>query len=55
VTFTVSSITRYACDGRLIAKSGEFGAGCDWYRINGWKELVKTWHLDGVIIVGVPF
>jgi len=28
---------------------------CHAYRVNRWKELVETWHVDGVIIVGVPF
>ena len=25
------------------------------YRVNRWKELVETWHVGGVIIVGVLF
>ena len=25
------------------------------YRVNSWKELDETWHVGGVIIVGVPF
>jgi len=25
------------------------------YRANCWKQLVETWHVDEVIIVGVPF
>ena len=28
---------------------------CHAYRVNCWKELVETWHVDGVTIVGVPF
>jgi len=24
-------------------------------RVNHWKELVETWHVDGVIIHGVLF
>ena len=25
------------------------------YKVNHWKELVETWHLDGGTIVGLPF
>jgi len=28
---------------------------CHAYRVNYRKELVETWHVDGVTIVGVPF
>jgi len=28
---------------------------CHTYRVNRRKELVETWHLDGVTIVGMPF
>jgi len=28
---------------------------CHAYRVNCSKDLVKTWHVDGVNIVGVPF
>ena len=28
---------------------------CYTYRVNHLKELVETWHVDGVTIVGVPF
>ena len=28
---------------------------CLTYRVNHWKELDKTWHVDGVTIVGVIF
>jgi len=28
---------------------------CHAYRVNRWKELVETLHVDGLIIVGVPF
>jgi len=28
---------------------------CHAYRVNRWKELVETWHVGGVTIVGVPF
>jgi len=25
------------------------------YKVNRWNELAETWHVDGVIIAGVPF
>jgi len=28
---------------------------CHTYRVNCWKELDETWHVGGVIILGVPF
>jgi len=28
---------------------------CHTYRVNCRKELDETWHVGGVIIVGVPF
>jgi len=28
---------------------------CHTYRVNQWKELDETWHIDGVTIIGVPF
>ena len=28
---------------------------CHAYRVSRWKELGETWHVGGVIIVGVPF
>jgi len=28
---------------------------CHAYRVNRWKELDESWHVGGVIIVGVPF
>ena len=28
---------------------------CHAYKVNHWKELRETWHVDGVTIVGVPF
>ena len=28
---------------------------CHAYGVNHCKELVETWHVDGVTIVGVPF
>jgi len=28
---------------------------CHAYRVHHQKELVETWHVDGVIIMGVPF
>ena len=28
---------------------------CTSCRLNHWKELVETWHVNVVIIIGVPF
>jgi len=28
---------------------------CNVYRVNQQKELDETWHVGGVIIIGVPF
>ena len=28
---------------------------CRDYRVNCWRELVETWHVDEVTIIRVPF
>jgi len=36
----------FSCEKRLKV--------CYAYRVNHWKELVETWNVDGVTIIGVP-